>query len=148
MITVERLQEILLNHKRWLEGDSGALANLEGANLQDANLQGAYLRGANLEGANLQDANLRGANLRGANLQDANGEKIICTKSPLQISNLRWHATIWDSHMQIGCELHTHEQWESYDDGRIGRMDFFALEFWREWKPVLMDMCKKWSEAK
>ncbi len=173
-ITVKRLQEILLNHKRWTEGvDGGQRANLEGANLEGAYLRGAYLRGANLEGANLEGANLegaylegaylrgaylrganpeganlrgaylRGAYLRGANMEGAYGEKIEITKAPLCIGGLRWLVTIWDTHMQIGCEFHSHDKWSSYDDARIGRMASSALAFWAEWKSTLLALCAK-----
>ena len=43
-----KLNEILENHKLWLEGNGG-----RGANLKKADLTRAYLKGANLIGANL-----------------------------------------------------------------------------------------------
>lgn len=49
-ITQDELNEILLKHKLWLEGDSsGVKANLSWANLRGANLSGADLSGANLD---------------------------------------------------------------------------------------------------
>jgi len=93
-ISTDKLNEILANHKLWIDSNSeyGNRANLRGANLSgadlndanlssadlsDADLHGADLSGANLRSANLNDAilssaDLRGANLRGANLRDAN----------------------------------------------------------------------------
>ena len=62
-----KLNEILENHKLWLEGNGG-----RGANLKKADLTRAYLKGANLEEANLEDADLTGANLTGAKLIGAN----------------------------------------------------------------------------
>ena len=67
----EKLDEILENHVRWLNGDDGKCADLRGANLAGVNLEVADLCKANLRGANLSDANLRGANLSGANLRSA-----------------------------------------------------------------------------
>ena len=61
------LNQVLDQHKLWLDGKGG-----ERANLKDANLEGANLRGAILMGANLRFANLSGSNLIGANLEDAN----------------------------------------------------------------------------
>lgn len=133
-ITVERLQEILRNHKRWAEGAEGG---------ERANLTGANLRGADLMGADLMGADIMGAYLRGAYLTGADGEKIPITKAPMQIVNLRWMITIWDAHMQIGCEFHSHAEWAEFDDARIKQMDGNALDFWREWKEILMAMCKK-----
>lgn len=86
IIEKAELEQILANHKNWLETrwgcNKGECADLEGADLAGANLRGAKLafadlRDANLEGANLEDANLRGANLRGADLAGAN----LCTPS-------------------------------------------------------------------
>lgn len=79
---VEKLQEILNKHAKWLRNEVGGVradlqganlrfANLQFANLQFANLQEANLHGANLQNADLQDVDLRFANLQGANLQDA-----------------------------------------------------------------------------
>ena len=157
-ISPEVLQEILSSHRRWLKGKGGNRAILQGAilqgadlrgaylqdaDLQDADLQGAILQGAILQGAILQDADLQGAYLQGAILQDANGRDVTVTKAPIQISNLRWFVTIWDEHMQIGCEFHSHKQWAEYDDSRISSMDSNALKFWGEWKDVLLALCNK-----
>ena len=71
-MNTRRLQEILENHKKWLNGeDEGVRANLRGANLQHANLYSADLKRANLRGADLRDADLYGADLRGADLYSA-----------------------------------------------------------------------------
>ena len=82
-ISDDELNEILANHKLWIDSNSkygnranlrGAdlhYADLRGANLNDANLYGASLNNADLSDANLSDANLRDADLRGANLRGA-----------------------------------------------------------------------------
>jgi len=139
-ISVERLQEILLNHKLWIDSGytKGERADLRDAYLRDADLRGAYLRGAYL-----RDADLGGADLRDADLGGADGEKIEIKKAPIQISNLYWPVTIWDNHMQIGCEFHSHEEWEKFDDERIKDMDDHATEFWIEWKTTLLGICEK-----
>ena len=137
-------------------------ANLSGANLRGANLRGAYLSDANLSGANLRDANLSGANLIDANLRDANlsdanlidanlrdanlsGAKwgnITISRSPLHVSiPNEWAIAILDTHMQIGCELHSLSEWAAFDDSRIAQMDGrHALRFWRQYKAVLLAM--------
>ena len=66
------IENILKQHKAWLEGDGGEMANLNGADLNGANLSHANLRGANLSFAELSFAELRGANLSHANLRGAN----------------------------------------------------------------------------
>ena len=45
--------------------------------------------------------------------------------------------------MQIGCEIHTFDEWEGFEDRRLLEMDSRrALEFWRVYKPALMAICK------
>ena len=77
-ISADKLNEILANHKLWIDSniEYGNRANLRGASLRGANLNSADLSGAdlsdaNLRGASLHYANLRGASLRGADLRDA-----------------------------------------------------------------------------
>ena len=60
----EKLQKILVLHKKWLnDEDGGVRADLEGADLFGADLRGANLRRADLRGADLRGAYLRGADL-------------------------------------------------------------------------------------
>ena len=125
--------------------------NLLGANLSDANLTGADLTGANLFDTNLRDANLRGADLRGAdlrradltaaNLTDANlfGQKI--EKTPIQINNLIWPIIITEHHMKIGCQVHTHQEWEDFTGDELAAMDNDAFEFAEKWRSILLMMC-------
>jgi hypothetical protein len=141
-----------------LAGADLAGANLARANLADANLAGADLAGANLARADLAGANLARANLADANLADAyladaylaranlagakwrNG--IVLTKAPIQIYGLTWAVTILDTHMQIGCELHSHDEWAAFDDRRIAQMDGFnAARFWKAHKDTLLALC-------
>jgi hypothetical protein len=118
-------------------------ANLADANLARANLADAYLARANLAGANLADANLAGANLAGAYLADAKWRNgIVITKAPVQIYGLTWPVTILDTHMQIGCELHSHAEWRAFDDRHIAAMDGLnAARFWRLHKEILLRLC-------
>ena len=77
-----KLDEILANHKKWLEENGGERANLRFADLNVADLSGADLRnadlsiadlsGADLRGADLSEADLRYADLREADLREAN----------------------------------------------------------------------------
>ena len=75
-MTQDELNKVIEEHKKWLEGIGGKLANLRDADLVDAdltyaNLGGANLTYANLTGADLVDANLAHANLTGADLMGA-----------------------------------------------------------------------------
>ena len=118
-------------------------ANLRGADLRDANLRGADLRGANLRGADFYDANLRGANLRGANLR---GE--ILTKAPISILNLTRDTLITEGYMTIGCQRHTHAEWEAFTDEAISNMESRASEFWKANREWLLGACKAHAVSK
>ncbi len=135
-----------------LYGADLSRANLHGANLSRANLYGADLSMADLYGANLYGANLSRANLHGANLSRANlygadlsgakiAEDITIEKIPINIYGAIWNITIWDSHMQIGCEFHALAEWFEFDDARISHMETRALTFWNQWKGPLMQIC-------
>jgi hypothetical protein len=82
------LNQILDQHKLWLDGKGGSCADLIGANLRDANLEGANLTRANLTDADLTDADLFGANLQGANLTDADLTDAYLVGANLQGANL------------------------------------------------------------
>lgn len=93
-ISQEELDEILKQHKLWVESNKqdGTHADLSfhdlrtlefptrtmlwGANLKHTNLQGTNLEGADLRKANLEGAILISANLREANLMRANLKKV------------------------------------------------------------------------
>lgn len=88
----KKLDEILQDHKEWLNGEPGGIfadlrwADLRGENLRRTDLRCADLRGADLrcadlffadlQCADLQCADLRGADLRGADLERANTSEI------------------------------------------------------------------------
>jgi uncharacterized protein YjbI with pentapeptide repeats len=97
-------------------------------------LERAYLARANLAGANLAGAYLAGAKWR---------DGVIINRAPLQISGLHWMVYILDTHMQIGCELHTLADWATFDDRRIAEMDGRdALRFWKAHKVALLALAE------
>lgn len=170
-MTQEQLNEILESHKKWLNNeDGGAKANLRGADLRGANLIYANLRGANLGDAdlsytdlsytNLRYANLEGANLRGANLYNTNLRYATLRGATLIYANLgnatgnnqevkslqlgKYYITILVGiKIHIGCQNHTVEQWENFTDEEISKMDDAALEWWKEWKEVILKVAKE-----
>ena len=107
-----------------------------GADLHGADLHGADLRGANLCGANLCGADLCGADLCGANID---GE--IIQRPPISVANITYWCLITDNRMRLGCKLHTHNEWQNFNDGEISAMDDDALDFWKTWKEPLLAMC-------
>ena len=89
----EKLNEIIENHVKWLQGDGGKRANLAAADLYGADLEGVNLRRANLCSANLRRASLRraclcGADLEGADLEKANLKGANLCEADLEITNL------------------------------------------------------------
>ena len=66
------------------------------------------------------------------------------TKTPISIDGLRYQVTITDSHLIIGCQIHTPAEWEAFTDDDIARMDGErAIEFWGTWKRVLLDAASR-----
>jgi uncharacterized protein YjbI with pentapeptide repeats len=117
--------------------------NLTGAILTGTDLSGAVLDGAILNGAVLNGAYLYGANLYGANLKGANLDgEILSSKPPISLTNLKWLVLITDGYMRIGCQRHTHSEWENFSDEEISKMAEGAGEFWKQWKEILIEMCK------
>ena len=128
-------------------------ADLRGAYLGGADLGGAYLGGADLGGADLGGADLGGADLRGADLGGAylggaylRGAKIAdditVAQSPVCVQGLEWFVTIWDNHMQIGCEFHSQDEWRNFSDedwARMGGKE--AVKLCREHKAALLAFC-------
>lgn len=113
-------------------------ADLRGADLRGANLQWADLRRADLQGADLQGADLRGADLERANLSSANLNHVIGNMKELKTLQLdTWAISIWKDIMQIGCERHTIDNWFSFNEEQIAKMDSKALDWWNKWESVL-----------
>ena len=163
------INQIIEQHALWLktDGGEGSRANLDGANLTRANLYGANLYGADLYGANLDGANLTRANLDGANLTRANLYGANLTRANLTGANLTganlyganltgasgnlnhlksilcetYPVTYTSEAIQIGCQRHKIEEWWGFDDAQILKMDGEkALDWWRIWKPLLLQI--------
>mgnify|MGYP000883531526 CR=1 FL=1 len=114
----------------------------ENTSLRDA-VEAAVRDGADLSGANLSGANLSGADLSGTTY----GNEAL-TKAPLSICNLRWPVLITGQQMQIGCQLHKHEDWEAFDNAAIAAMDGRdALRFWQANREWLLVACKAHKNA-
>jgi hypothetical protein len=57
------------------------------------------------------------------------------------LNGLHWPVAVSETHMQIGCQNHTHERWLNFSDAAIAPMSVDALDFWKQCKPMLMAMC-------
>jgi len=129
--TKEQLSEILAKHKAWLNNEEGGeRANLRNANLSCADLSDANLSNANLSYADLSDANLRNANLRF--LHSANGKELACMNAG------KYQVVLSKEKIAIGCKFFTVEEWKEFDDDKISKMDDGSLEWWKQWKEVIL----------
>jgi hypothetical protein len=52
-----------------------------------------------------------------------------------------------DTHIKIGCELHSISEWESFSDDEIDKMDDAALAWWRIWKEPILAIAKRHAEG-
>jgi len=69
-----------------------------------------------------------------------NSSVTISTKS---ISGCWWGITFSDTCIKIGCQNHTHEEWENFTDEDISQMHPDALEWWNEWKGFILSLSIK-----
>ena len=58
------------------------------------------------------------------------------------MNGMRWPVLISDGFMRIGCQRHSHQDWEGFDSEDIKDMDGYAPEFWAQWREPLLAMCK------
>lgn len=129
-------------------------ADLSRANLLGANLLGANLSRADLSWADLSLADLSGADLSGADLSraDLSGAKMFnaeITKPPLQIGcGFRWFTIITETHIHIGCQVHTAVEWFKFTDEQISNMHYDALVWWKEHRDIIKALYEKHSGKK
>ena len=114
-MSTEQLKEILEKHKKWLNNEDDGIR------------------------ADLRDADLSGANLSGANLRGAIGNN----KEVKSLQLGKYDITILvDVRIHIGCQNHTILGWENFTDEEISEMDSGALEWWKQWKEVILKVAK------
>jgi hypothetical protein len=138
-----------------LTGVNLIYANLIYANLSDANLSSANLCDANLSSVDLRYANLTRANLSGVNLYhtdlyhtDLSGANItFCTPDNIRIKRIdlpRYKVNILDNHtITIGCQQHHLDQWKSFSDEQIDKMDYNALQWWNTHKTTIFNFIEE-----
>jgi hypothetical protein len=149
--------------RAYLSGANLTRAYLADANLADANLADANLTGANLSRANLADANLADANLTGANLSRANLSRAYLAGADLSraylagaTGNMRQVKSaqiercpvVWTQSpdgvttVQIGCQPHPLEWWETADEHRIAAIDEDGWKVWQRLGPIILSLIK------
>jgi len=60
----------------------------------------------------------------------------------IAINGLIWSVATDGKNIQIGCQQHAVEDWQAFDDARIGMMDSRALEFWKQFKATVLAMAE------
>ena len=102
--------------------------------------------GGNFRGGNFCGGNFRGGNFCGGDFWggDFRGEKL--TKNPQTLYGLKWVVYITKEQMQIGCQRHSHAEWEAFGHDEIKRMASGAFDFWMTWRTPLLMMCMQHRE--
>lgn len=151
----EDINLVLKNHQNWLLDVGGTRANFQGktlsgllfdesgtildwanfgwAHLDNVHFKNISLKDVYFEGANLSRVTFEGVDLSGCDLLD-------CTGNNRQIKTIqagKYIVNYTTEIIQIGCENHTIEDWFSFSDEKISEMDNGALDWWKDWKPIL-----------
>ncbi len=95
-----------------------------------------------LSNVDLSNVDLSNVDLWNVDLSNADFWKEgIKTTKLIQISGLHYFISVADMHIKIGCELHSKEEWKSFDDKRILEMEgSTALKFWNENKEWILNI--------
>ena len=101
-------------------------------------VEDAVRRGISLDGASLNGASLDRASFKDTTI--FNNIKI--NKAPVFINGLHWMITLMDHHINIGCKLHTIDEWENFDNESINKMDKSALRWWIKNKQWIIEMAR------
>ncbi len=115
-------------------------SDLRGSDLRDSDLRGSNLCGSDLSGSDLRGSDLRDSDLRDSDLRGAmRRDGIVLRLRPLQLFGLDYPVIIFDSHMEIGCQIHSLAEWRAFDNDAIARMDGrHARKFWDAHGPALL----------
>ena len=68
-----------------------------------------------------------------------NGEP---AKNLLSLNGLRWPVSTDGKSIQIGCQHHSVDEWRAFDDRVIAKMGSGALDFWKKYKLVVLDLAE------
>jgi len=61
------------------------------------------------------------------------------TKNPINLQ-VYYNITITDEHIIIGCQCHTYQEWLNFTNDEINQMDIKALEFWKKYKNIVLEI--------
>ena len=70
-------------------------------------------------------------------------------RSWIDVRGLSYDVTITRVGLFIGCKAYAHEEWKEFDDFAIFDMDGTkAIEFWKEYKELLLALCDIMADEK
>ena len=113
-------------------------ADFSRTSLRRVNFNGANLTRAKFDGATIHDISLERTILDGASYWQAGMEKGIAV-----IAGLEWYVYIFDAHIKIGCQMHSTDEWEEFEDAEIADMANSALAFWEVHKKDIIAMARQ-----
>jgi hypothetical protein len=160
--TQEELNKILELHKKWLNDETdGVKADLSYSDLSYSDLSYSDLRHADLSSSDLRYANLHSANLSSADLSSVNLHSADLSSADLSYADLssadlssvigemnyikslqceKYNIVYTHNMLYIGCKSYLIEEWKNFTDEEISKMDKGALEWWKVWKPIIMNI--------
>jgi uncharacterized protein YjbI with pentapeptide repeats len=136
-MTNEQLEQILADHKLWIEGKGGIRAYLTDAVLRRAELSFADLTRADLTEAILIGADLTDAVLARADLTDAYLDGCIGNGREIKSMQLGgWPITYTADRLQIGCQSHAINKWRKWN-----------TEAGRKWLDAMDKSATEWADT-
>ena len=60
----------------------------------------------------------------------------------MALNGLLWPVATDGISLQIGCQQHAVKDWAEFSDEQIDAMDCEALDFWHEYKQIIMQLCE------
>lgn len=112
---------------------------LRAVDLADADLHGSTLVGVDFSHSNLRDVWLESATMLNCELREVigNGVEIKTFQTESYMVNFTKHD------IQIGCKRFTVEEWTNFTDHEISQLDTGALDWWKQWKDVVLSIHSK-----
>jgi uncharacterized protein YjbI with pentapeptide repeats len=121
----------------YLCGADFSNSNISNSDFNNSNLSNSYFSNANLSNSNLRNAILINAILSNANLSNANILALGNMKELRTMQLDKYTIGFTKDTLQISCKRHSLDEWKSFDDKAIARMDDGALEWWNKWKEFI-----------
>lgn len=143
-----------VNHVDFTDSDLSGLSllnidftgcNFTNCSFEHTDLRHTILTGCNFNGATFARVDFSCADLAGANFKGAFIDNIKLSGQPLLIDTPEYGICIFEKYMQIGCQLHTIEEWERFNNRQIMAMDGLnATRWWHTHRDKLLAQAKEY----